>query len=89
MIHSGSRHLGKAICDYFHKTARALNTKWYSAVPDGYHLAFLPVQSEEGRQYINWMQLAMDYAFENREHMLRAVCKIVKEQIEKYTDHIV
>lgn len=86
MIHSGSRHLGKEICDYFHRKGRELNTKWYSAVPDNYHLAFLPVQSKEGEQYINWMQLAMDYAFENREHMLHSVCNIVKEQIEKYTE---
>ncbi len=84
MIHSGSRHLGKEICDYFHKTARALNEKWYSQVPDGFRLAFLPVQSEEGKQYLNWMQLAMDYAFENRERMMEQVCRVVREQIEKY-----
>ena len=28
MLHSGSRHLGKAICDYFHNMARELNLKW-------------------------------------------------------------
>lgn len=87
MIHSGSRHLGKAICDYFHNKARELNRKWYSEVPDAYHLAFLPVHSAEGQQYINWMQLALDYAFENRECMLKAVCNIVTEQIEKYTEY--
>lgn len=86
MIHSGSRHLGKAICDYFHNKARELNEKWYSMVPDYYRLAFLPVHSEEGKQYINWMQLALDYAFENREHMMNNVCNIIKEQIEKHTE---
>lgn len=86
MIHSGSRHLGKAICDYFHNKARELNEKWYSMVPDYYRLAFLPVHSEEGKQYINWMQLALDYAFENREHMMNTVCNIIKEQIEKHTE---
>lgn len=86
MIHSGSRHLGKEICDYFHNKARELNNKWYSMVPDNYRLAFLPVKSEEGKQYINWMQLALDYAFENREHMLNNVCNIIKEQIEKHTE---
>lgn len=86
MIHSGSRHLGKAICEYFHNKARELNEKWYSMVPDYYRLAFLPVHSEEGKQYINWMQLALDYAFENREHMMNTVCNIIKEQIEKHTE---
>ena len=50
MIHSGSRHLGKAVCDYFHETARELNKRWYSEVKDEYRLAFLPVDSAEGQQ---------------------------------------
>ena len=89
MLHSGSRHLGKAICDYFHKQARELNRKWYSEVKEEYRLAFLPVQSEEGQQYINWMNLALDYAFENRAHMLDKTCAIVKAQIEKHTGQAV
>lgn len=86
MIHSGSRHLGKEICDYFHKMARELNNIWYSSVPETYRLAFLPINMPQGRQYVNWMQLAMDYAFENRASMLGAVCDVVKTQIEKFTD---
>ncbi|MCI8683682.1 MAG: RtcB family protein [Lachnospiraceae bacterium] len=86
MIHSGSRHMGKAICDYFHETARELNRNWHSEVKDEYRLAFLPVQSREGRQYISWMNLAMDYAFENRARMLEKVCEIVTEVIERHTD---
>ncbi len=86
MLHSGSRHMGKEICDYFHNMARGLNAKWHSAVPDEYRLAFLPVDTKEGQQYIRWMNLALDYAFENRERMLEKVCAIVKEVIEKHTD---
>ncbi len=86
MIHSGSRHLGKEICDFFHNKARALNRKWYSEVPDEARLAFLPVDTDEGKQYLNWMQLAMDYAFENRERMLEKTCAVVREHIEKYAD---
>lgn len=86
MLHSGSRHLGKAICDYFHNKARDLNRMWYSGVPEEYRLAFLPTASEEGKQYIHWMQLALDYAFENRERMLTKTKNIVKQHIEKFTD---
>ncbi len=89
MIHSGSRHLGKKICDYFHNTARELNRRWYSEVKDEYRLSFLPVETKEGQQYIHWMNLALDYAFENRESMLRKTCSIVKEIIEKHTEYIV
>ncbi len=85
MIHSGSRHLGKAICDYFHNKARELNHLWYSEVKDEYCLSFLPAASMEGQQYIHWMNLAMDYAFENRACMLNKTCTIVKELIEKHT----
>ncbi len=85
MIHSGSRHLGKAICDYFHTKARELNLMWYSEVKDEYRLSFLPVHSEEGQQYIHWMNLAMDYAFENRARMLDKTCSIVEELIRKHT----
>lgn len=70
MIHSGSRHLGKAVCDYFHEKARQLNRLWYSEVKDEYRLAFLPAEAKEGQQYIRWMNLALDYAFENRARML-------------------
>lgn len=89
MIHSGSRHLGKAICDYFHEKARELNRLWYSEVKEEHRLAFLPVHTKEGQQYIRWMNLAMDYAFENRARMLEKTCAIVKELIEKHTEQVV
>lgn len=84
MIHSGSRHLGKEICDYFHNQARELNAKWHSAVPDEYRLAFLPVDSQEGKQYIHWMNLALDYAYENRQKMMERTMEILSKYMEKY-----
>ncbi|GFI27412.1 RNA-splicing ligase RtcB [Lachnospiraceae bacterium] len=88
MLHSGSRHLGKAICDYFHQKAKELNRTWYSEVREEYGLSFLPTASKEGRQYINWMNLALDYAYENRERMLEKTCAIVKEVIEQSTGRL-
>lgn len=85
MIHSGSRHFGKCVCDYFHHKARELNQKWYSQVPDAYRLAFLPADSAEGKQYINWMKLSMDFARENREKMMLAVKAVMEKWIGKYT----
>lgn len=55
-------------------------------MPDEYRLAFLPVDSAEGRQYLRWMQLSMDFAKENREKMLLAVKAILEKYIGKYTD---
>lgn len=84
MLHSGSRHMGKEICDYFHQVARELNNKYYSQVPESYRLCFLPVDTKEGRQYIHWMQLALDYAFENRSRMMKIACQGFRETIEKF-----
>lgn len=86
MLHSGSRNFGKTVCDYFHYKARELNQKWHSSVPDEYRLAFLPVETPEGRQYLNWMQLSMDFARENREKMMLVVKAILQKWIGKYTD---
>ena len=88
MIHSGSRHFGKSVCDYFHQKAKELNRTWYSEVREEYGLSFLPTASKEGRQYINWMNLALDYAYENRERMLEKTCAIVKEVIEQSTGRL-
>ena len=85
MLHSGSRHLGKSICDYFHQLAREVNGKYYSMVTDEMRLAFLPTDTELGKQYINWMKLALDYAYENRMRMMEIACRVVKEVIEKNT----
>lgn len=84
MIHSGSRYLGKCICDEYHTKARGMNAMWHSLVPDINRLAFLPVESKEGKEYITWMDLALDYAFENRERMMEKVKQITAAQIEKH-----
>jgi tRNA-splicing ligase RtcB len=49
MIHSGSRNLGSKVADYYNDLAIELNAKWYSEVPKIEELAFLPVESKEGR----------------------------------------
>ena len=86
MLHSGSRHFGKSVCDYFHQKAREQNCRWYSQVPDEYRLAFLPVDTPEGRKYLNWMNLSMDFARENREKLMLAVKAVLEKWIGRYTD---
>lgn len=69
MIHSGSRNIGKRICDVYNKIALGLCGKWHSAIPNK-DLAFLPVDSSEGKAYLNDMNLCMEFSFENRRCML-------------------
>ena len=84
MIHSGSRNFGKQICDHFDKIARALNEKWGWIVPDEWKLAYLLTDTHPGQDYIAWMQLAMDFAFENRSRMMASVKAILGKWFEKY-----
>lgn len=88
MLHSGSRHFGNMVGQHFNKIAHTLNEKWYSNVSQNYNLPFLPVDTSEGQQYINWMNLSLDFAFENRARMLEKVIKIVSHYVEKYTGYI-
>ena len=85
MVHSGSRHFGKQICDYFNKIAMVLNKRWYSSVPNEYNLAFLPVKSVEGKRYINWMNLALNFAYENRKKLISDTKYIITKWIKKFT----
>lgn len=88
MLHSGSRHLGHQICNHFHAVARELNKKWKSSVPDEFRLAFLPADIEEGQAYINYMNMALAFAHENRGQMLERVKEIFSRWCSK-TLHII
>jgi tRNA-splicing ligase RtcB len=69
MIHSGSRHLGNVIARHHHQVALRLNRQWHAGLPSD-DLAFLPATSEGGQSYIEDMNLALDYARENRRRIL-------------------
>ena len=69
MLHSGSRSLGKTICDEFHKRALAQNRAWASALPHD-ELAFLPVGTDDFVGYWSAMEFALRFAEVNRSRML-------------------
>lgn len=73
MIHSGSRNLGKQVADYYHKEAKRLCNMWNVDLPND-ELAYLPVDSEAGEEYLKAMNFALSFALDNRMHMIEA-CK--------------
>lgn len=83
MLHSGSRHLGSKICDYFHGIARELNAKENFPVPDYYRLAYLPIDTIEGQSYTNYMNMALDFAYENRARMMDKVMALFTRWCER------
>lgn len=68
LIHSGSRNIGKRVCDLFNELALKENRKYYSAVPE--EIAFLPTDSVNGQDYIRWMNFSLSFAHRNRQVML-------------------
>lgn len=87
MIHSGSRNLGLKVANYYNEVAKELNKKWFSGVDEKHDLAFLPVDSEEGKAYIREMNYCVDYAFANRKLMMDRVKDVfVKPDKNGYTN---
>jgi len=82
MIHSGSRNLGKTVADHYNKLAIELNKKWWSLIPEEWELAFLPVDSQEGKDYIKDMNYCIDFAFKNRRLMLDNIQKAFTDNLE-------
>jgi len=85
MLHSGSRHFGLSVCKHFNAVARDLNEMWYSPVPKEWSLAFLPTSTQEGMDYISWMNLALDFAAENRDRMMNVVKDIFLRRVYDFT----
>lgn len=77
MVHSGSRNVGKRVCDYYNQRALSLNAKWGTKeVPKEWDLAFLPLEKEIGREYISAMEWCMAFAELNRQLMMDRLLNI-------------
>lgn len=72
MLHSGSRSLGKKLCDLHAKNALAWCRATGRELPDK-DLAWLPLDSAEGTAYWSAMSFALRWAEINRRTMMDAV----------------
>ncbi len=88
MLHSGSRNFGKQMCDHYNKLAEKLNARWHSAVDPKWELSFLPIDSDEGQEYIVAMNYALEFAQENRNRMLQKIKNIAFNYIDKYVGSV-
>ncbi len=77
MIHSGSRNFGLKVAGEYHKKALVMMQRWHSNIPDK-DLAFLPLDTQEGRDYLAAMNYCLDFAKENRHLMLRRLREVVE-----------
>lgn len=79
MIHSGSRNLGYKVAKHYNEIAIELNKKWFSQVPKKWELAFLPIETQEAKDYMLEMQYCVDFALANRKLMMERIINIFHE----------
>jgi tRNA-splicing ligase RtcB len=77
MLHSGSRNIGLQVAKHYNELAKTLNARWHSSVPKNHDLAFLPLDSSEGRTYLAEMNACLVFARENRARMWAAVSQVL------------
>jgi len=86
MIHSGSRNLGFKVANHYNKLSQELNEKWHSSVPKEQGLAFLPVDSEGGQNYIKEMNYCVEFALANRKLMMDRVLEIFDNETKRFNN---
>lgn len=79
MLHSGSRNLGKKVCDYYNNVAKNMNELWHSSVPSNIQLSFLPVRSKEFTDYWNEMTYCVEFALCNRKLMMQRIQEVIQD----------
>ena len=93
MIHSGSRNLGKQVCDHYNALAKQnTGSSKEPAAPKAWDLAHLSANSRDGQLYINEMNYCLRFAKLNREIMSAEVAEILFELtkgkvLESYNVH--
>lgn len=65
IIHSGSRNLGYKVAEHYNRIAQKLNELWFSTIDKKQDLAFLPIETQEAKDYLAEMQYCVDFAFAN------------------------
>ncbi|MDX9882089.1 MAG: RtcB family protein [Prolixibacteraceae bacterium] len=81
MIHSGSRNIGLKVAEHYNKQAILLNERWHSSVDKKQDLAFLPIETQEAKDYFAEMQYCVDFAFANRLLMMERIKSVFFEVI--------
>lgn len=79
MIHSGSRNLGYKVEKFYHDLANELNKKYFQEEVVKNDLAFLPIDSAYGADYITEMNLCLAFSYQNRQVMSERIKKAFVE----------
>jgi tRNA-splicing ligase RtcB len=83
MLHSGSRGCGNRIGTYFIQAAKKEMERWFISLPDK-DLAYLVEGSELFGDYVEAVEWAQDYAYENRKEMMAAVLSAMRRTLPEF-----
>ena len=78
--HSGSRNFGLKIAEEYHQKAKAFCTE-HKILPPDPNLAYFPVESRLGQEYMKGMTFALRFARENRRQLMEDVLEILRETL--------
>ena len=78
-VHSGSRHLGKEIAEFYLNEGQKILKNRGENIP--YELTYL--QGEIFEKYLSDLKIVQDFAFLNRKIILEEICKAMKWKIEE------
>lgn len=81
MIHSGSRNLGYKVANHYNAIAVCERKKQKHPVPKSWQLAYFPLKSTHGQNYLHEMQYCVDFALANRDLMMQKVQQCVVDII--------
>jgi len=82
MLHSGSRGVGNAIGRTFIELAKKDMERWFIRLPDD-NLAYFPEGSEHFDDYVEAVEWAQDFAFANRQVMMKNAIEAVRSVMPK------
>ncbi|ENU93844.1 hypothetical protein F971_00748 [Acinetobacter vivianii] len=77
MLHSGSRGLGNVIGTYFIELAKKEAQHRFGHVPDK-NLSYFAEGSNSFNDYVEAVEWAQEYAFENRREMMRLILEAIR-----------
>lgn len=82
MVHSGSRHTGLQIANYYNR--KAIESTEQRGLAAGKDLASLPLDDPIGQDYLDDMGWASDFALANRREMGARTLEALHRTMEKY-----
>lgn len=78
MVHTGSRNIGLKVATHYNKIAKRMNDK-HQFVPGKFDLAPLPLDTQEGQEYLSAMNFCLEFARANRQLILHRLFEAFQE----------